>query len=110
MAKIILKYKLDLQKPLQMVELPKGAEIMTATFQPGSGAVMWALCPKGTKAKPVETETRCLEFLSTGKAIQSPKGLTRRFIATLQGMSQTKELEPKALAWHVFERTDGVTK
>jgi hypothetical protein len=90
-VKRIYKYELSPNSP-QMIELPEGAQILTAQGQHGRSVCLWALVdPERPK------EQRYFEVFATGEAIHTDMGLDRNYIGTAQ-------LEGGQLIFHVFER------
>lgn len=88
--KTIWKYQLE-TTDCQSIEMPKGAQILTAQFQ-GSFFCLWVLV--NSLNVP---EKRFIEIFGTGNPIPQDIGLGRKYIATAQ-----QPLMP--LVWHVFER------
>jgi len=76
----------------QRIEMPRGAEILTAQTQNGQG-YLWAL----VDPEAVDTEMRTIEIHGTGNPILEGNNRERRYVATFQQL---------AFVWHVFERID----
>lgn len=87
----IYKYELSPNSP-QSIELPEGAEILTAQGQHGRSVCLWALVDT---ERP--TEKRYLEVFATGEPVHVDMGVERRYIGTAQ-------LEGGSLIFHIFER------
>lgn len=86
MGNIIYKYAINITDE-QVIELPKGAEILTAQLQ-DKILQMWAIVnPNAEKQK------RVIEIYGTGHPF--PFGMAeRKYIATVQ---------KDGLVWHIFE-------
>jgi len=84
----IYKYKIDPYTP--GIEMPKGAEILTAAFQ-GDAFCIWA------KVNPdAEKETRNFQAFGTGHTIPIGMGIDYKYIGT--GFMHND------LVFHAFER------
>lgn len=89
--KRIYKYELSPNSP-QSIDLPEGAQILTAQGQHGRNVCLWALVdPERPKEK------RYFEVFATGESVHEDMGVERRYIGTAQ-------LEGGLLIFHVFER------
>lgn len=86
--KTIWKYQIAIVDA-QRVEMPEGAEILTAQFQDGF-LCLWAMVDSSKQAKE-----RVIEIFGTGNPIPPFVGV-RSFIATAQQPNYP-------LVWHVFE-------
>lgn len=86
MSKTIWKYPLTISK-LQEIDMPKGAEILTAQMQDDE-PVLWALVDPDQ-----EKERRFIEIYGTGHWLD---GDPRKYISTFQIMES-------GLVFHVFE-------
>jgi len=84
----IWKYELKLEN-LEIIEMPKGAEILAVQVQ-GMSPCIWALVDPSA-----EKEKRSFEIFGTGFEI--PDNVERKFIGTFQ-------LSPHRLVFHLFER------
>lgn len=89
--KRIYKYELSSNSP-QLIELPEGAQVLTAQGQHGRSVCLWALVDP---ERP--TEKRYFEVFATGEAIPTDASVKRNYIGTAQ-------LEGGRLIFHVFER------
>jgi len=89
MKRRIWKYPLQLTDT-QTVEMPEGAQILTAQRQ-GQTLCLWAL----VDCEPeLPKQNREIEIIGTGNPIiEAP----RRYIATVQ-------MQGGSLWWHIFER------
>jgi hypothetical protein len=87
MKRRIWKYTLDLADT-QTVQIPEGAQILTAQFQ-GTQLCVWALVDCDPE---IPKQNREIEIIGTGNPIiEAP----RRYISTVQQVP---------FVWHVFER------
>lgn len=86
--KTIWKFQLAITDA-QCIDMPEGAEILTAQFQSGA-LCLWALVDSLNQKRP-----RTIEIFGTGNPISEFIG-TRRFIATAQ-------MPNLPLVWHLFE-------
>lgn len=84
--KTIWKYPIPYLTPLREIEMPEGAEILTAQIQNGV-LCLWAIVDT---SKP-ET-TRVIEIIGTGHEIQKGE---RKYIGTVY--------PDNGLVWHIFE-------
>lgn len=74
----------------QTIEMPDGAEILTAQFQ-GDELCLWVMVDS---EKP--KRERVIEIFGTGNPIWVDMGVQRKFIATAQQPDMP-------LVWHIFE-------
>lgn len=91
MATKVYKYELDM-KPAQQIMMPKGAVMLDAQLQVGSGLCLWASVD--TDAEP---ELRAFVLMATGEAF--PQGLAMRHVSTFQGLDRAGH----SLVFHLFE-------
>lgn len=91
MRTTIWKFSLEITDA-QRIDMPEGAEILTAQFQ-GEILCLWALVDAD---KP--KQERVIEVFGTGNPIWVDMGVSRKFIATAQ-------MPNMPLVWHVFEST-----
>lgn len=89
--KRIYKYELSANNR-QSIELPEGAQILTAQGQNGCNVCLWALVDP--EQPP---EQRYFEIFATGEPVHVDMGVERRYVGTAQ-------LEGGRLIFHVFER------
>lgn len=75
----------------QFVQMPNGAQILTAQCQ-GEELCLWALVNPKAEKKP-----RHIEIFGTGHPVPKSMGVDRRYIGTAQQHNGI-------LVWHVFER------
>lgn len=89
--KRIYKYELSANTP-QSIDLPEGAQVLTAQGQHEQSVCIWALVdPERPKQK------RYFEVFATGESVFVDMGVSRNYIGTAQ-------LEGGTLIFHVFER------
>ena len=91
MKKQIWKFEINPNKVI--VEMPKGAEILTIQTQNGTPCI-WALVNPES-----EKEKRHFEVYGTGHNIHYDMGIVRKYINTFQ-------LEGGLLVFHLFERIE----
>lgn len=90
--KTIWKFPLPVTD-FQKIEMPKGAEVLSAQVQ-GVSLCLWAMVDP-----EAETELRGFWIIGTGHPIEHEKNLGR-FIGTTQ-------MYNGSLIWHVFEHRNG---
>lgn len=86
--KTIWKFRFEIISPLR-ISMPKGAEVLTAQDQDGTGC-LWAIVEPEN-----ELESRYFEIFGTGQFIYEDVAVQRKYVATFQ--------QPP-FVWHVFER------
>lgn len=84
--KTIYKYKLNVGP--NKIDLPVGAQILTAQMQPGLGIMLWAVVQPGSV---ILGQERYFNVYGTGFILPEVYG---KYISTVQD---------RGLVWHVFE-------